>query len=50
MHTVVPRMLGTPGAIRSPGGALGEHNREVYVSELGLDCDEVQRLQAAGVI
>ena len=50
MHTVVPRMLGTPGAIRSPGGALGEHNREVYVGELGLDCDEVQRLQAAGVI
>ena len=50
MHNVVPRMLGTPGAIRSAGGALGEHNREVYVGELGLDCEEVQRLQAAGVI
>jgi crotonobetainyl-CoA:carnitine CoA-transferase CaiB-like acyl-CoA transferase len=50
MHNVVPRMLGTPGTIRSAGGALGEHNREVYVGELGLDCDEVQRLQAAGVI
>ena len=50
MHNVVPRMLGTPGAIRSAGGALGEHNREVYVGELGLECDEVQRLQAAGVI
>ena len=50
MHNVVPRMLGTPGAIRSAGGALGEHNREVYVGELGLYCEEVQRLQAAGVI
>jgi crotonobetainyl-CoA:carnitine CoA-transferase CaiB-like acyl-CoA transferase len=50
MHNVVPRMLGTPGAIRSAGGALGEHNREVYVGELGLSCENVQRLQAAGVI
>jgi crotonobetainyl-CoA:carnitine CoA-transferase CaiB-like acyl-CoA transferase len=50
MHNVVPRMLGTPGAIRSAGGAIGEHNHDVYIGELGLDCDEVKRLQAAGVI
>ena len=50
MHNVVPRMLGTPGAIRSAGGAIGEHNHDVYIGELGLDCDEVKRLEAAGVI
>jgi crotonobetainyl-CoA:carnitine CoA-transferase CaiB-like acyl-CoA transferase len=50
MHNVVPRMLGTPGAIRSTGGAIGEHNHDVYIGELGLDCDEVKRLEAAGVI
>ena len=50
MHNVVPRMLGTPGAIRSAGGAVGEHNHDVYMGELGLDGDEVKRLEAAGVI
>ena len=50
MHNVVPRMLGTPGVIRSAGGAIGEHNHDVYIGELGLDCDEVKRLEAAGVI
>jgi crotonobetainyl-CoA:carnitine CoA-transferase CaiB-like acyl-CoA transferase len=50
MHNVVPRMFGTPGEIRSAGGAIGEHNNEVYIGELGLDCNEVERLQAAGVI
>jgi len=50
MHNVVPRLLGTPGVIRSAGGAIGEHNHDVYIGELGLDCDEVKRLEAAGVI
>ena len=50
MHNVVPRMLGTPGEIRWAGGALGQHNRDVYRGELGIDCDEFTRLEAAGVI
>ena len=50
MHNVVPRMLGTPGVIRSAGGAIGEHNEDIYIGELGLDCDECKRLEAAGVI
>jgi crotonobetainyl-CoA:carnitine CoA-transferase CaiB-like acyl-CoA transferase len=29
MHHVVPRLLGTPGAIRSPAPKLGEHNDEI---------------------
>jgi len=50
MHNVVPRMLGTPGVIRSAGGAIGEHNHDVYIGELGLGGDEIKRLEAAGVI
>jgi formyl-CoA transferase len=50
MHTVIPQMSATPGEIRWAGGALGEHNRDVYHEELGLSCDEMQRLKEAGAI
>lgn len=50
MHNVVPRLSATPGAIRRPGGALGEDNHQWYGQELGLSCDELKRLQADGVI
>jgi crotonobetainyl-CoA:carnitine CoA-transferase CaiB-like acyl-CoA transferase len=50
MHNIVPRLLGTPGEIRWAGGELGEHNDELYIGELGLDCDEVKQLEATGVI
>jgi crotonobetainyl-CoA:carnitine CoA-transferase CaiB-like acyl-CoA transferase len=36
MHHVVPRLLGTPGAIRSPAPRLGQHNRELLAA-LGFD-------------
>ena len=36
MHHVVPRLLGTPGSIRTPAPALGQHNREL-LGELGVD-------------
>lgn len=50
MHNVVPRLSATPGEITSAGGALGEHNRDVYAGELGLASDEIVMLEAAGVI
>jgi len=50
MHNVVPRFSGTPGEIKWPGGALGEHNTDVYQTELGLSCEEIKRLIQAGVI
>jgi crotonobetainyl-CoA:carnitine CoA-transferase CaiB-like acyl-CoA transferase len=46
----VPRFSETPGEIKWPGGALGEHNADVYQQELGLSCDEIKRLREAGVI
>ena len=42
MHHVVPRLLGTPGAIRTPAPGLGQHNREL-LSELGIDYDAFQQ-------
>jgi crotonobetainyl-CoA:carnitine CoA-transferase CaiB-like acyl-CoA transferase len=50
MHNVVPRLSETPGTIGWPGGALGEHNPDVFGRELGLTCDEIKRLQSAGII
>ena len=49
MHAVVPRMLGTPGAIRSPAPRLGEHNRSL-LAELGVDAAGYDELLAAGVV
>ena len=50
MHNVVPRLSATPGEIAWAGGALGENNRDVYGGELGLACDDIDALEAAGVI
>lgn len=50
MHNVVPRLETTPGEIRWPGGSLGEHNRDIYINELGLDGDDLKRLEGSGVI
>jgi len=49
MHTVVPRLSGTPGAIEHAGPALGEHNTEVY-GRLGLSETEQAALREAKVI
>jgi crotonobetainyl-CoA:carnitine CoA-transferase CaiB-like acyl-CoA transferase len=50
MHNVVPRLSETPGEIRDAGGALGEDNEVIYGGELGLSCEERERLRLAGII
>jgi len=47
MHHVVPRLLGTPGAIRTPAPRLGEHNRAL-LAEIGVDHAAYARLLASG--
>jgi len=44
----VPRLLGTPGAIRSRAPRLGEHNQAV-LSELGIGDSAYAQLLASGV-
>ena len=46
MHHVVPRLLGTPGSIRSPAPKLGQHNREV----LGVNEREYRELLEKGIV
>lgn len=49
MHAVVPRLLGTPGSIRTPAPRLGEHNR-VLLDELGYTTADYERLKADGIL
>ena len=49
MHHVVPRLLGTPGAIRTPAPRLGEHNRPL-LAEIGVDEPAYARLLASGAV
>jgi formyl-CoA transferase len=49
MHHVVPRLMGTPGAIRSPAPRLGEHNREL-LAEAGVDAAQYEALLKEGVV
>ena len=44
------RLSQTPWKIHRPAPRIGEHNRSVYIDELGLTEDEFAHLQNAGVI
>jgi formyl-CoA transferase len=49
MHPVVPRLSGTPGALRRPAPTLGEHNREILAG-LGLDDAAIEDLTRRKII
>jgi crotonobetainyl-CoA:carnitine CoA-transferase CaiB-like acyl-CoA transferase len=49
MHHVVPRLLGTPGSIRTPAPRLGEHNRKL-LAELGIGKREYRKLISSGIV
>lgn len=50
MPGIVPRLTETPGAIQYSGGDLGADNQAIYGDLLGLDPQELERLQAEGII
>jgi crotonobetainyl-CoA:carnitine CoA-transferase CaiB-like acyl-CoA transferase len=49
MHAVIPRLSATPGALRHPAPALGEHSRSILAS-IGCDPARIDALARAGVI
>ena len=49
MHAVVPRLSTTPGHIRTPAPALGEHTR-VILEGIGCKTAEIEALAKAGTI
>ena len=49
MHNVVPRLSGTPGAMRMPAPRLGEHNAEIF-GAIGIEMKELDDLQRAAIV
>jgi formyl-CoA transferase len=49
MHHVVPRLLGTPAAIRTPAPRLGEQNRPI-LAEIGVGEAAYAQLLASGAV
>ena len=50
MQNVFPRLSATPGKIKWPGPAMGQHNEEVYQGLLGYSQAELEQLTKDGVI
>lgn len=49
MHNVIPRLSETPGKLRRPAPALGQHTREV-LKGIGYSAERIAALAADGVI
>jgi formyl-CoA transferase len=50
MQNVFPKLSETPGEVRWPGAALGEHTEAVLGEVLGLTADRIAALKSAGVV
>ena len=50
MQNAFPKLSETPGAVRWPGPALGEHTDAVLADKLGLSAEKLTALKAAGVV
>ena len=50
MQNVAPKLSSTPGGVHTPSPALGQHNEEVYLQDLGLAPDEYRSLRERQII
>lgn len=50
MQGVVPRFSHTPQRKVEPAPAVGQHNAEIYLEQLGMSAEEFHRLQSEGVL
>jgi len=50
MQNVFPKLSRTPGKVRWPGPALGQHTDEVLAALAGCTADRLAELRARGVI
>ena len=50
MQNVAPKLSQTPGGIRTPSPALGQHNDEIYLDLLGLEPARYRELQERAII
>jgi formyl-CoA transferase len=50
MQNVAPKLSRTPGSVRTPDPALGQHNEEIFQGLLNLDKNTIEKLQTDGVI
>ncbi|MBV9250894.1 MAG: CoA transferase [Acetobacteraceae bacterium] len=49
MHNVIPRLSETPGRLRTPAPALGQHTRGI-LQAIGMDAGRIDALMAEGII
>ena len=50
MQNVFPKLSETPGEVRWPGPALGEHTAAVLGERLGMSAEKIAALRGDGVI
>jgi formyl-CoA transferase len=50
MQNVAPKLSETPGSIRSPSPALGQHNEDIYLRLLGMPKERYELLAQMKVI
>ena len=50
MQNAFPRLTDTPGGVRWPGPALGEHTDAVLAERAGLSAEDLTDLRARGIL